>query len=86
MIRDPEDRWALAAQVMASIGEDGPEDAVRKTVEQLPGIGGDGGGIAIASDGRIGWAHNSPAFAVAYATGDSREPRAFLKKDEERRG
>jgi beta-aspartyl-peptidase (threonine type) len=79
-------RLALAAQVMASIGRDGPEEAVRKAVEQLPGVGGsDGGGIAIAKDGRIGWAHNSPAFAVAYASADAPEPRAFLNKDEERR-
>ena len=82
-------RLALAAQVMASIGRDGPEVAVRKAVEQLPGVGGasgDGGGSAIAKDGRIGWAHNSPAFAVAYASADAPEPRAFLKKDEERSG
>jgi beta-aspartyl-peptidase (threonine type) len=79
-------RLALAAQVMASIGRDGPEEALRKAVEQLPGIGGDGGGIAIAKDGRIGWAHNSPAFAVACASGDAPEPKAFLKKDEERSG
>jgi beta-aspartyl-peptidase (threonine type) len=82
-------RVALAAQVMASIGEDGPEEAVRKAVEQLPGVGGasaDGGGIAIAKDGRMGWAHNSPAFAVAYAASDAPEPKAFLSKDEERRG
>jgi beta-aspartyl-peptidase (threonine type) len=82
-------RLTLAAQVMASLGEDGPDEAIRKAVERLPGVGGasgDGGGIAIAKDGRIGWAHNSPAFAVAYASSDSPEPRAFLKKDEERRG
>lgn len=82
-------RLALAAQVMASIGRDGPEEAVRKAVEQLPGVGGasaDGGGIAIARDGRIGWAHNSPAFVVAYASGDSPRPKAFLKKDEETGG
>jgi beta-aspartyl-peptidase (threonine type) len=82
-------RLALAAQVMASLGRDGPEEAVRKAVEQLPGVGGasaDGGGIAIATDGRIGWAHNSPAFVVAYASGDAPEPRAYLKKDEETRG
>jgi beta-aspartyl-peptidase (threonine type) len=82
-------RVALAAQVMASLGEDGPEEAVRKAVEQLPGVGGasaDGGGIAIAKDGRIGWAHNSPAFVVACATSDSPEPRAYLSKEEERRG
>jgi beta-aspartyl-peptidase (threonine type) len=82
-------RLALAAQVMATIGEDGPEESIRKAVEQLPGVGGangDGGAIAIGKDGRIGWAHNSPAFAIAYASGDSPEPVAFLKKDEERRG
>jgi L-asparaginase / beta-aspartyl-peptidase len=82
-------RLALAAQVMASIGRDGPEEAVRKAVEQLPGVGGaggDGGGIAIAKDGCIGWAHNSPAFAIAYASGDSPEPKAYLSKEEERRG
>jgi beta-aspartyl-peptidase (threonine type) len=82
-------RVALAAQVMASIGEDGPEAAVRKAVEQLPGVGGasaDGGGIAITKDGRIGWAHNSPAFVVAYASSDSPEPKAFLSKEEERSG
>lgn len=82
-------RVALAAQVMASIGESGPEEAVRKAVEQLPGVGGasaDGGGIAIAKDGRVGWAHNSPAFAVAYASSEAPEPKAFLNKEEEKRG
>ena len=82
-------RVALAAQVMASLGRDGPEEAIRKAVEQLPGVGGasgDGGAIAIAKDGRMGWAHNSPAFAIAYATADSPEPKAFLSKEEERRG
>jgi beta-aspartyl-peptidase (threonine type) len=80
-------RLALAGQVMASIGESGPEAAIAKAVEQLPGVGGgDGGAIAIAKDGRIGWAHNSPAFAIAYSSADAPEPRAYLKKDEERRG
>lgn len=82
-------RVALAAQVMASIAELGPQDAVRKAVEQLPGVGGasaDGGGIAIAKDGRMGWAHNSPSFVVAYADSHSPEPKAYLHKEEERRG
>jgi beta-aspartyl-peptidase (threonine type) len=82
-------RLALAAQVMASLGRDGPEEAIRKAVEQLPGVGGasaDGGAIAIAKDGRIGWAHNSPAFVVAFASADAPEPKAFLNKDEETRG
>jgi beta-aspartyl-peptidase (threonine type) len=82
-------RLALAAQVMNTLGELGPDEAIRRAVEQLPGTGGagaDGGAIAIAKDGRIGWAHNSPAFAVAYVTDRMEAPRAFLNKDEETRG
>lgn len=79
-------RLALAAQVMASIEREGPEEAIRKAVAQLPEIDpeeGDGGGIAIARDGTPGWAHNSPHFAVALATSDDPEPKAWLKKDEQ---
>jgi beta-aspartyl-peptidase (threonine type) len=82
-------RLALAAQVMGTLNELGPDEAIRRAVERLPGTGGagaDGGGIAIAKDGRIGWAHNSPAFAVAYVTDSMEAPRAFLSKDEEADG
>ena len=82
-------RLATAAQVMASIARDGPEDAIRKALDQLPHVGGaegDGGGIAIGKDGTIGWAHNSPHFAVAYIAAGMEEPKAWLKKDEEKRG
>ena len=80
-------RLALASRVMASL-EDGetPEAAIRKVVEKLPGTGGaeaDGGGICIAKDGRLGWWHNSPMFAVSYVTSEMDAPRVFLKKDEE---
>jgi beta-aspartyl-peptidase (threonine type) len=76
-------RLALAAQVMASINRDGPEEAILQAVDQLPHIGGDGGGIGIAKDGRVGWAHNSPDFAVALVTSQTGEAKAWLKKDEE---
>ena len=76
-------RLALAAQVMARIGDAGPEDAIGKAVDQLPHLGGDGGAIGIARDGRIGWAHNSPAFVVAKITSDMDRPRAWLHKQEE---
>jgi L-asparaginase / beta-aspartyl-peptidase len=82
-------RVACAAQVMVKINEDGPELAIEKALEQLPGVGGaegDGGGIGIAKDGRIGWAHNSSHFAVAYQTSEMDAPVACLKKDEERGG
>jgi len=80
-------RLALASRVMASL-EDGEEieAAIRKGVAKLPGAGGaqaDGGAIGIAKDGEIGWAHNSPMFAVALVTSEMSEPRAYLKKDEQ---
>jgi beta-aspartyl-peptidase (threonine type) len=83
-------RLALAGRIMASI-EDGEaiEQAIAKSVAKLPGAGGaeaDGGGIGIHKDGTIGWAHNSPMFAVAYVTSEMDGPRAFLKKDEEQGG
>jgi beta-aspartyl-peptidase (threonine type) len=82
-------RLALAAQVMATIGERGPEAAIDEALAQLPHVGGadgDGGGIAIAADGRIGWAHNSPHFAVALVTAAMEAPEAWLRKDEARGG
>jgi beta-aspartyl-peptidase (threonine type) len=83
-------RLALAARIMASLEDgSGMEQAIAKAVAKLPGTGGadaDGGGIGIHKDGTIGWAHNSPMFAVGYATADQAEPRIFLKKDEEQSG
>jgi beta-aspartyl-peptidase (threonine type) len=83
-------RLALAGRIMASL-EDGEamEQAIAKSVAKLPGTGGadaDGGGIGIHKDGTIGWAHNSPMFAIGYATGDAPDPKVFLKKDEEQSG
>jgi beta-aspartyl-peptidase (threonine type) len=75
-------RLALAAQVMTRIDDLGPERAIRKAVDQLPPLDGDGGGIGIARDGRIGWAHNSPAFVVAKITSEMDAPRAWLNKQE----
>ena len=79
-------RLALSAQVMASLGKDEPGGAIAKAVAQLVHLGGDGGGIAIAKDGRVGWAHNSPHFAVGMIRSEMDSPGAWLKKDEERRG
>ena len=83
-------RLALAARVMASL-EDGEEmeQAIAKSVAKLPGTGGaeaDGGGIGIRKDGKLGWAHNSPMFAVAYAASDLGGPFVYLHKEEEKRG
>jgi beta-aspartyl-peptidase (threonine type) len=80
-------RLALASRVMASVeqGQD-IEAAILNGVTKLPGTGGagaDGGGIGIRKDGQLGWAHNSPMFAVAFLTSDMSEPVACLKKDEQ---
>jgi beta-aspartyl-peptidase (threonine type) len=83
-------RLALAARVMATLDHgEAVEPAIGKALDKLPGTGGaeaDGGGIAIAHDGTIGWAHNSPMFAVAYVDSLMEAPRVFLRKDEERHG
>jgi L-asparaginase / beta-aspartyl-peptidase len=79
-------RLALAAQVMASINRDGPEAAISKAVAQMERVGGDAGGIAIDRNGQIGWAHNSPNFAVASIAQDDDAPGIWLKKDEQQRG
>lgn len=81
-------RLALAARIMASL-EDGEDTghAIAKSVEKLPGTGGagaDGGGIGIRKDGQIGWAHNSPIFAVAFLTSEMDRPEAYLRKSEAR--
>ena len=71
---------------MARIRQDGPEQAIRMALEQVPVLCGDadGGGIAIRADGQIGWWHNSPAFVVGLVTSLSGGPRVFLSKEEER--
>jgi beta-aspartyl-peptidase (threonine type) len=83
-------RLALAGRIMASLEDGTPmEEAIAKAVAKLPGTGGadaDGGGIGIHKDGTIGWAHNSPMFAVGYATAEAPEAKVFLKKDEEKSG
>jgi beta-aspartyl-peptidase (threonine type) len=76
-------RLAMAAQIMASINRDGPEASIRKAVEQMPRVGGDAGGVAIDRQGRVGWWHNSPGFAVAMVTADQAEPRVWLRKEED---
>jgi beta-aspartyl-peptidase (threonine type) len=80
-------RLALASRVMGALeAHADPTEAISRAVERLPGTGGagaDGGGIAITKDGRVGWAHNSPHFAVAMITSDMNEPGAWLSKEED---
>jgi beta-aspartyl-peptidase (threonine type) len=77
-------RLVCAAQIVARVNEDGPELAIRNALEPVPQVGGegaDGGGIAIARDGRMGWWHNSPNFAVA-SVASGGEPQIWLSKEQ----
>lgn len=76
-------RMMLAARIMRGLEDQEPTDAVRASLRQLERIDGEAGAIAIDAAGRIGWAHNSPHFAVAMVTAGMTEPRVFLRKDEE---
>ena len=75
-------RLTCAASIMHSMHALGPTEALRRTLEQLPKLDGDGGGIAIAADGTIGWWHNSPHFAVGVASGADPDGAVWLAKDE----
>lgn len=76
-------RLALAAQVIGSMPQHGPQAALEKALSQMPSVGGDAGGIAISADGRMAWAHNSPDFAVAMIASDWDRPRVWLNKEED---
>jgi len=76
-------RLAAAAQIMGAIEQAGPEAAIAKALSQMSRVGGDAGGIAIDRQGRVGWWHNSPDFAVATIDSESCEPQVWLNKDED---
>ena len=75
-------RLAAAAQIMGAIERDGPETAIAKALSQMTRVGGDAGAIAIDKQGRMGWWHNSPGFAVSMAASDV-EPKVWLNKQED---
>jgi beta-aspartyl-peptidase (threonine type) len=77
-------RKILAARVMHALPDASPERAIWEALSQVKSIGGEAGGIAISARGELGWAHNSPDFAVAYAGSALAEPHVYLRKSEER--
>ena len=77
-------RTLLAARVMAALPAGDPEQVAAQSIEWLLRVGGEAGAIIISRDGRVGWAHNSPHFAVAYATSEAEGTNVYISKDEER--
>lgn len=79
-------RIASASQIIGRlrVGED-PGEAIGSVLAELPEVGGeeaDGGAIAIRADGRIGWNHNSPHFAVGLISDGMNEPGVWLARAE----
>jgi beta-aspartyl-peptidase (threonine type) len=74
-------RLAIAARLVDGLDDAGIEAEMERLLGRLPHLGGDGGAIAIAPDGRCGWWHNSPIFPVAMAR-DGEQPGVWLRKEE----
>lgn len=73
-------RVTMAAHAMAALAGGSPDDAAAAALDRLRLVGGNGGIIVIDATGRIGWAHSSPDFAVAYAD-DATSARAFTRRE-----
>jgi beta-aspartyl-peptidase (threonine type) len=75
-------RGMLAARVMHFLESQPPQAAVEQAIAWLGRIGGEAGGVVLDRAGRIGWAHNSPHFAVALVTSEDSTPRVHLSQEE----
>lgn len=73
-------RLRLASRIMDGLNTLDPDVTISQAVNQMLRIGGEAGAIAIDATGRIGWAHNSPHFAVAAISQSESCPRIWLRK------
>jgi beta-aspartyl-peptidase (threonine type) len=76
-------RLTLASRVIQSMGTQAPRSAIERALQLLRVTQGEAGAIAIDALGRIGWAHTSPHFAVAYASSTSPDAHVFLERGED---
>jgi beta-aspartyl-peptidase (threonine type) len=77
-------RALLAARVMQVLeGGQPPQAAAEASLIHLERVGGEAGGIVLDHLGRVGWAHNSSHFAVAWITDSMGAPSVRLRQDEE---
>jgi L-asparaginase / beta-aspartyl-peptidase len=77
-------RVLLAARVMQALERDqAPQAAADASLAHLERVGGEAGGIVLDRLGRVGWAHNSSHFAVAWVTDAMAAPLVRLRQDEE---
>ena len=76
-------RMTLATRIMRELEAEVPQVAAERGILSLERIGGEAGAITVDRAGRVGWAHNSSHFAVAWATSDECEGRVSLQRHEE---
>ncbi|MXQ12347.1 asparaginase [Microvirga makkahensis] len=77
-------RVLLAARVMQALeGGEPAQAAIEASLTQLERVGGEAGGIVLDYLGRVGWAHNSSHFAVAWVTDSMGAPLVRLRQNEE---
>jgi L-asparaginase / beta-aspartyl-peptidase len=77
-------RTLLAARVMQALEAGAePQRAIEVSLTGLARVGGEAGGIVLDHLGRVGWAHNSSHFAVAWVTDSMGAPSVRLRQDEE---
>jgi L-asparaginase / beta-aspartyl-peptidase len=73
-------RTLLAAQVMRELETGDAQRAAERGLARLARVGGEAGAIVIDREGRIGWAHNSSHFAVAFATSERDQGTVSLSR------
>lgn len=67
----------------ALAGETHPDQAAQHAINTLKErVEGEAGCIVLDRQGRIGWAYNSQAMAVAYMTEDLQQPTVFTRKEQ----
>ncbi len=75
-------RVGLARQALEHSRHLSPDQALTLALQGMTErVGGDAGLILVKPDGALGWAHNSPQFAVAWQTHDMSGPQVALEKD-----
>lgn len=75
-------RKLLAARVLQYLREgSNAQRAAEQAVAEVGPIGGAAGAIVLDAHGGIGWAHDTPSFAVAYAASDL-PATAYVSRDE----
>lgn len=78
-------RTTLASRLIRGLEAVNPDQAVADALNHLARVGGEAGLIVIDAEGRIGWGHNSPQFAVAHARHGS-PAAAFIQRPEDSPG